>query len=117
MDVRLSAWVEEVRAEIQVRGWIQGNYRTGRGVCLLGAIEDVSDQKGVLGLRGYLTEAIANTIRARTASAADMAETVIVRWNDTGGRTYEEVDALLARLAAATAVPVVTEVIEEEVCV
>lgn len=92
--------LRKIKSTLLKYGWIQGAFENGDGaVCLLGAVRKVerggkpetSVEKGrnyVPGVRGLLQKAIAEKHRQEYPTSLVPAT---ASWNDTKGRTKEEV--------------------------
>lgn len=79
---------------IRRHGWIQGRMKDGKGrVCLLGAISEVTN---VVDPR---------YIRLRDAVLAELQSLPITVWNDSPGRTKDEVLAVLDNIGVAKTEP------------
>lgn len=78
---------------IEEHGWIQGNRTGSCGVCLVGAIEMVSNGKiTIASAEGYYLPDVARVSKVVGCDAWI--------WNDRNGRTKEQVVSILRQMAA-----------------
>lgn len=96
-------------AKLRSLGWIQGVYYDDDGCCATGALYNVDYSAGM----PYLKEAILDSgwmpvSDVLTDPHSWGSASVVIQWNDTPGRTWEEVEAVFEaaiELAAAELVP------------
>jgi hypothetical protein len=89
-EIVLEDWQKlllEAAEILETRGWIQGEMCTDEGFCTLGAINRAGYD---VGNTAPITTAILAVI-AKIGAPPTMGPRAIARWNDTYGRTKEEV--------------------------
>lgn len=76
-----------VRRLLVQKGWIQGDYRSKKGYCLVGALKEING--------GYELRAKKRLRTFLPGSTWDGVTRRLVQYNDTPGRTKKEVLSLL----------------------
>lgn len=83
-----AAFVHETRKVLERDGWVQGNYHSGGGHCLIGAMGVVRREHRLM-TDSVFNDSIQDAIRRHIWPMAP------VQWNDAPERAYEDVMKLL----------------------
>jgi hypothetical protein len=100
MSMAKSEFVERIIEVLKTGGWVQKAFNNPDGCCILGAC---------ISVRIELEKTVAETELMRNAFVFDLTEEIkntgfttdanwVLAWNDTPGRTKEEVIAMLEKL-------------------